>query len=150
MKQVPADEVGAGDIAILAGFDNINIGDSILSATQIRSHFRGSKLKSQPLRSRCQSTMVRSRASKARHVTSRKILERLDRELLTNVSIRVEPTNSPETFKVFGRGELQLGVLIEQMRREGFEMVIGKPHGRLQDGERREARANGKRRCRRC
>jgi GTP-binding protein len=60
-------------------------------------------------------------------VTSRKILERLERELLYNVAIRMEPTASPETFKIFGRGELQLGVLVEQMRREGFELVVGKP-----------------------
>ncbi len=60
-------------------------------------------------------------------VTSRNIRERLDRELLTNVSIRVEDTGSPETFKVLGRGELQLSILLEMMRREGFEMMVGRP-----------------------
>jgi len=60
-------------------------------------------------------------------VTSRKIRERLDRELLTNVSIRVEDTDSADTFKVMGRGELQLAILIEMMRREGYELVVGKP-----------------------
>jgi GTP-binding protein len=59
-------------------------------------------------------------------VTSRNIRDRLDRELLTNVSIRVEST-SPETFKVMGRGELQLAIIIETMRREGFELAVGKP-----------------------
>ncbi len=62
-----------------------------------------------------------------KHVTSRKLKERLEKEALTNVSIRVEPTDSPEAFKVSGRGELQLAILIEMMRREGYEMSVGKP-----------------------
>ena len=60
-------------------------------------------------------------------VTSRKIIERLERELLHNVAIRVEKTDSTDAFKVIGRGELQLAVLIEQMRREGFELLVSKP-----------------------
>ena len=62
-----------------------------------------------------------------KHVTSRKLKERLEKETLTNVSIRVEPTDSPEIFKVSGRGELQLAILIEMMRREGYEISVGKP-----------------------
>jgi GTP-binding protein len=61
------------------------------------------------------------------HVTSRKLKARLDKETLTNVAIRVETTEAAEAFKVSGRGELQLAILIEMMRREGFEMSIGKP-----------------------
>ncbi len=126
VKQVPTKEVGAGDIAILAGFEEINIGDSIVSPTN-----------PMPLkRLRVEEPTVAITLSvndgpfaglEGKQVTSRKILERLQRELLYNVAIRLEPTNSPETFKVFGRGELQLGVLIETMRREGFELVVGKP-----------------------
>jgi GTP-binding protein len=62
-----------------------------------------------------------------RFVTSRQIKDRLDRELLGNVSIRVEPTDSPEQMKVVGRGELQLSILIEMMRREGFELQVSRP-----------------------
>jgi len=126
MKQVPAEEVGAGDIAILAGFENINIGDSILSAADPIPLPR-IKVEEPTVAVTMSVNDGPFAGLEGKNVTSRKILERLERELLTNVSIRVEPTNSPETFKVFGRGELQLGVLIEQMRREGFEMVIGKP-----------------------
>ena len=60
-------------------------------------------------------------------VTSRNLRDRLDKELLTNVSIRVEEAGGPEAFKVMGRGELQLAILIEMMRREGFELAVGKP-----------------------
>ena len=60
-------------------------------------------------------------------VTSRNLRDRLDKELLTNVSIRVEEAGGPDTFKVMGRGELQLAILIEMMRREGFELAVGKP-----------------------
>src|SRR5205814_5971050 len=61
------------------------------------------------------------------YVTSRQLRDRLDRELLGNVSIRLEPTDSPEQVKVVGRGELQLSILIEMMRREGFELQVSRP-----------------------
>ena len=60
-------------------------------------------------------------------MTSRNLRDRLDKELLTNVSIRVEESGGPDAFKVMGRGELQLAILIEMMRREGFELMVGKP-----------------------
>jgi len=62
-----------------------------------------------------------------KHVTSRKLKERLERERLINVSIRVEPTDTADAFRVSGRGELQLAILIEMMRREGYELSVGKP-----------------------
>jgi GTP-binding protein len=61
------------------------------------------------------------------YVTSRNLRERLEKELLTNVALKVEETESPDSFKVMGRGELQLAILIETMRREGFELAVGKP-----------------------
>jgi GTP-binding protein len=60
-------------------------------------------------------------------VTSRNLRDRLDKELLTNVSLRVEEAGGPESFKVMGRGELQLAILVEMMRREGYELMVGKP-----------------------
>jgi GTP-binding protein len=75
-----------------------------------------------------------------RWVTSRNIKERLEQELLTNVSIRVEPTDSADSFQVLGRGELQLAILIETMRREGFELSVSNPEviTHQQDGVRQE------------
>jgi len=143
LKQVPAQEVPAGDIAILAGFEEINIGDSVTSPAN-----------PQPLpRLKVEEPTVAITLSvndgpfaglEGKQVTSRKILERLEHELLYNVAIRLEPTNSPETFKVFGRGELQLGVLVETMRREGFELVVGKPQVvfKMEDGVKKEPMEN--------
>src|SRR6185436_15553095 len=62
-----------------------------------------------------------------KYVTSRNLKDRLEREILTNVSIKIEPGDTPDAFKVSGRGELQMAILIEMMRREGFEMAVGKP-----------------------
>src|SRR5258707_365865 len=61
------------------------------------------------------------------YVTSRNLRDRLDKELLTNGSIKVEEAGGPEAFKVMGRGQLQLAILIEMMRREGYELAVGKP-----------------------
>ncbi|HEX7674732.1 MAG TPA: translational GTPase TypA [Bdellovibrio sp.] len=125
-SQVPAQEVGAGDIVVIAGMEDFTIGDTITSATDPR-----------PLpRIRVDEPTVGMIFSvnngpfagmEGKNVTSRKILERLERELLYNVAIRVEKTDNTDSFKVVGRGELQLGVLIEQMRRENFELLVSKP-----------------------
>ena len=126
MKQVPAKEISAGDIAILAGFEEINIGDSIVNPADPKPLPR-LKVEEPTVAITLSVNNGPFAGLDGKNVTSRKILERLERELLYNVAIRMEPTDSPETFKVFGRGELQLGVLVEQMRREGFELVVGKP-----------------------
>ena len=76
-----------------------------------------------------------------KYVTSRQIKARLDREVLGNVSIEVRPTDSADTFEVRGRGELQLAVLIEQMRREGFELQVSRLEVLLARGRRHHARA---------
>ncbi len=125
-QPVQVQEIGAGDIAIVAGMEDFSIGDTITSSTDPR-----------PLpRIRVEEPTVGVIFSvnngpfaglDGKKVTSRQILERLEKELLHNVAIRMERTDSNESFKVIGRGELQLGVLVEQMRREGFELCVSKP-----------------------
>lgn len=138
-QQVPVDEIGAGDIAIVAGLEDFNIGDTITSASDPR-----------PLpRIRVEEPTVGMMFSvndgpfggrEGKQVTSRKILERLEKELLHNVAIRIEKTPNSDAVKVIGRGEMQLGVLIEQMRREGFELCVSKPQVifRTEDGAKKE------------
>ena len=125
-QQVPVTEIAAGDIAIIAGLEDFGIGDTITSAVDPR-----------PLpRIRVEEPTVGMIFSvndgpfggrDGKNVTSRKILERLEKEMLHNVALRLEKTSTNESFKVVGRGELQLAVLIEQMRREGFELCVSKP-----------------------
>jgi GTP-binding protein len=126
MKQVAAKEIIAGDIAIVAGMEEINIGDSITSVVDATPLTR-IKVEEPTVAMLLSVNDSPFSGLEGKQVTSRKILERLQKEILHNVAIRFEPTSTPETFKIFGRGELQLGVLVEQMRREGFEMKIGKP-----------------------
>ncbi len=76
-------------------------------------------------------------------MTSRNLRDRLDKELLTNVSIRVEEAGGPDAFKVMGRGELQLAILIEMMRREGYELMVGKPEILTKHDRRQNARTSG-------
>ncbi len=126
MKQVPTKECYAGDIAIIAGGDDINIGDSLIALEGAEALPR-LKVEEPTVGMMLSVNDGPFAGLEGQHVTSRKILERLERELRYNVSIRLEPTATPETFKVLGRGELQLAVLCENMRREGYEMCIGKP-----------------------
>ncbi len=122
----PVQEVGAGDIVIVAGLEDFTIGDSITSATDPRPMPR-IRVEEPTVGMIFQVNDGPFAGRDGKQVTSRKILERLERELLHNVAIRVEKTDNTDSFKVIGRGELQLGVLIEQMRREGFELCVSKP-----------------------
>ena len=126
LKQVPIEVAPAGDIIALAGIEGINIGDTITSATDPRPLPR--IVVDEPTISMIFGVNTSPFAGKdGQHVTSRKLRERLDKELLSNVAIRVESTESPDSFRVSGRGELQLSILIEQMRREGFELQVARP-----------------------
>jgi GTP-binding protein len=126
LKQTPVQEVSAGDIAVIAGFEEFNIGDTV---TSVSAPAPLPRLKvDEPTVEITISVNDGPFAGKeGKHVTSRKILERLEKELLTNVAIRMIPTERPEIWRLLGRGELQLAVLAEQMRREGFEFILGKP-----------------------
>jgi len=139
LKRIEIADAGPGDIVAVAGLEDVWIGETISAGDEPRAlpHIKVDEptiamvigVNSSPLAGR-----------DGPHVTSRKIRERLDKETLTNVSIRVEPTETPDSFKVSGRGELQLAILIEMMRREGFEMSVGKPEvlTKVVDGARHE------------
>ncbi|HEY0004341.1 MAG TPA: translational GTPase TypA [Pyrinomonadaceae bacterium] len=126
LKRQAIERAGVGEIVALAGMEGIEIGETVTSADNPRplpviavdeptiSMIFG--VNNSPFAGR-----------EGKYVTSRQIMERLDRELLSNVAIRVEQTDSPDQFKVSGRGELQLAILIEMMRREGYELQVSKP-----------------------
>ncbi|QPK93812.1 translational GTPase TypA [Actinomyces sp. zg-332] len=127
LERVPALEAKAGDIVAVAGIEDITIGESLVDVDDPRplplikvddpaiSMTIG--INTSPLAGQC----------KGAKVTARQVKDRLDRELIGNVSLRVLPTDRPDAWEVQGRGELALAILVEQMRREGFELTVGKP-----------------------
>ena len=127
LDRVPAESAGPGDIVAVAGIEEITIGETLTDADNPRplplitvddpaiSVTIG--INTSPLAGRV----------KGAKVTARQVKDRLDRELVGNVSIRVLPTDRPDSWEVQGRGELALAILVEQMRREGFELTVGKP-----------------------
>ncbi|MGE0451801.1 MAG: translational GTPase TypA [Vicinamibacterales bacterium] len=126
LKRIEIQAAAAGDIVCLAGIENITIGETIASLenpvaippTAI----------DEPTVSMIFGVNTSPLAGRdGQFVTSRQLRDRLDRELLGNVSIRLEPTDSPEAVRIIGRGELQLSILIEMMRREGFELQVSRP-----------------------
>jgi len=126
MKREPVESAGVGEIVALAGFDDINIGETITLVDNPRPL---------PIINVDEPTIAMIfgvnnspfSGIDGKFVTSRQIRERLERELLGNVALRVADTDSPDQFKVSGRGELQLAILIEMMRREGYEIQVSKP-----------------------
>jgi GTP-binding protein len=126
LKRVEIEEAAAGDIICLAGIEDITIGETI--ADPVNPMPIPYTDVDEPTVSMIFGINTSPLAGRdGQYVTSRQLKDRLDRELIGNVSIRVEPTDSPEQMKVFGRGELQLSILIEMMRREGFEMQVSRP-----------------------
>jgi GTP-binding protein len=126
LKRVEIAEAGPGDIVALAGLEEVAIGETISSREDPRP-LAAIKVDEPTIAMVFSINTSPMSGRDGAHVTSRKLKERLEREGLTNVAIRVEPTASPDSFEVSGRGELQLAILIEMMRREGFEMSVGKP-----------------------
>jgi GTP-binding protein len=116
----------AGDIAVIAGIDSIDIGDTICAPEHPDALPR---IEVDPPTVRVRFSVNNSPFSgqEGRFVTSRQLGERLEREVLTNVSIRLEPSDSPDIFVVSGRGELLIAVLIETLRREGYEFSVSRP-----------------------
>ncbi len=126
LKRTDITETTLGDIVAIAGVPGITIGESF---TDIENPMPLPLITIDEPTIAMQFSVNNSpfAGREGSYVTSRNLKERLEKELLTNVSIRVEDTGSPETFKVLGRGELQLSVLIEMMRRESFELMVSRP-----------------------
>jgi GTP-binding protein len=126
LKKVPIEQASAGEIISIAGIDEIFIGETITSPDDPQPLPK--IVIDEPTIAMVFGVNVSPFAGReGKFVTSRKIRERLDKETLSNVAIRVEETDSMDSFKVSGRGELQLAILIEMMRREGYEMQVSKP-----------------------
>ncbi len=126
LKRIEATEASAGELVAIAGFDNFNVSDTIASVEKptalARIHVDEPTLKMSFL---VNDSPLAGREGK--FVTSRHLRDRLFRELETNVSLRVEETGNTSVFMVSGRGELHLGILIETMRREGYEFAVSRP-----------------------
>ena len=140
LDRKPAEEAHAGDIVAVAGIEDITIGESLVDPEDPRplplitvddpAIAMTIGINTSPMAGR----------TKGAKVTARQVKDRLDRELIGNVSLRVLPTTRPDAWEVQGRGELALAILVEQMRREGFELTVGKPQvvTRTIDGKRHE------------
>ncbi|HVL52660.1 MAG TPA: translational GTPase TypA [Vitreimonas sp.] len=139
IERVDIPEANPGDIVSVAGLPDVTIGDTLTDPADPRPLPR-LDVDAPTLRMTFGVNTSPLSGREGRYVTSRQIKARLDREVLGNVSIEVYPTESGDTYEVRGRGELQLAVLIEQMRREGFELTVSRPEVilREQDGELQE------------
>jgi GTP-binding protein len=126
LKRTDVTETELGDIIAVAGVEGITIGETI---TGVENPAPLPPIAIDEPTIAMQFTVNTSpfAGAEGSYVTSRNLRERLEKELLTNVSLRVEETGTTDTFKVMGRGELQLSILIEMMRREGYELMVGKP-----------------------
>jgi GTP-binding protein len=126
LRRVDIQEAAAGDIVCLAGIDDITIGETI---ADVEHQVAIPPIAiDEPTVSMIFGVNTSPMAGRdGQYVTSRQLRDRLDKELLGNVSIRLEPTDSPEQVRIIGRGELQLSILIEMMRREGFELQVSRP-----------------------
>ncbi len=136
LNRVDIEQTELGDIVTIAGVTGITIGETITNAETPAPLPR--TVIDEPTIAMLFTVNTSPFAGReGQYVTSRNLRERLQKELLTNVSIRVEDTGSPDSFKVTGRGELQLSILVEMMRREGYELMVGKPEiiTKMKDGK---------------
>jgi len=126
LDRIPVDEAEAGDIIIISGLDDIGIGVTICD----KENPVGLPVLGVDEPTLTMDFMVNTSplaGTEGKFVTSRQIRDRLNKELLTNVALRVDDTGDADVFRVSGRGELHLTILLENMRREGFEMAVAKP-----------------------
>ena len=132
LQRIEADELTTGDIGCLAGIEEISIGDTV---TDINNPVALPRLivEEPTIGITFQTNSSPTSGKDGKLVTGRQIRERLYKEAIHNVSIKLEDTENSDAIRVFGRGELQLSILIEQMRREGFELCISKPEVKLRE-----------------
>jgi len=126
LERVPVEEASAGDIVVISGIEDIGIGVTIAD----RENPIGLPMVMVDEPTLTMDLMVNTSplcGTEGKFITSRQIRDRLQKELLVNVALRVEDTEDADVFRVSGRGELHLTILLENMRREGFEMAVGKP-----------------------
>jgi len=126
LERVDVDEAEAGDIVCITGIDGLNISDTLCDPAQVEA-LPALTIDEPTVSMTFQVNDSPFAGLEGKYVTSRNIRERLERELIHNVALRVESGDSPDKFKVSGRGELHLSVLIESMRREGFELGVSRP-----------------------
>jgi GTP-binding protein len=126
IKRIEVTEITAGDIGAIAGIEDVDIGDT-LCHTENQESLPFVAIDEPTLTMNFIVNNSPFAGQEGKYVTTRNLLERLAKELKTNVSLRVEMTQSPDVFKVSGRGELHLAILVENMRREGYELQLSKP-----------------------
>jgi GTP-binding protein len=136
LKRVDETSAGPGHVLAIAGVEGITIGETVTSV-DAPAPLPPIQIDEPTIAMTFTINTSPFAGREGEYVTSRHLRDRLDKELLTNVSIRVEEGSGPDTFKVMGRGELQLAILLEMMRREGYELMVGKPEilTRKIDGE---------------
>jgi GTP-binding protein len=131
LKRTPATEAPAGEIVAIAGIEDVDVGDTIVELSPGYESRALPRIKvEQPtikMRLGVNTSPFAGRSKQTKYLTSRHLRDRLLRETKKNLAIRVEETDSPDTFVVLGRGELQLAILVETMRREGYELQLGNP-----------------------
>ncbi|WP_010597907.1 translational GTPase TypA [Rickettsiella massiliensis] len=126
LERVEVPQAEAGDIVAITGIDKLNISDTLCDPEQVEA-LPGLTVDEPTMSMTFQVNNSPFAGLDGKFITSRQIKERLDKELLHNVALRVEPTEDPNRFRVSGRGELHLSILIETMRREGFELGVSRP-----------------------
>ena len=139
LTRVPVDSAAAGDIVLVTGIEDLHIGTT-LTAVDAPEALPMIAVDEPTLSMQFQVNTSPLAGRDGKYVTSRNLRDRLAREILTNVALRVEDTSDTDVFTVYGRGELHLTILLENMRREGYELAVSRPHVVYREigGERRE------------
>ncbi len=134
LSRTDVKEARSGDIVVVAGMPDINIGDTICEIDHVEP-MEQIPIEEPTLSMNFHVNTSPFQGQSGKFVTSRNIKERLEKELEVNVGLKVEPTDSADCFKVSGRGELHISILIENMRREGYELAVSKPEVILHEDE---------------